>query len=150
MSSQVIRNMVISRYKSPQYKSCLEHPDICHGDVNISCGDEITVFAKFDPDSNADAGRFLGTGCTISQVSADILCEMIEGMSMDEILTLDFEFVKEMLGFPVTHSRTKCAILPLKVLQAGILLLKNEGKEAATQDLNIIDCTKKVVKRVMV
>ncbi len=45
---------------------------------NLSCGDEITIFVKVDKGKIVEAS-YLGHGCIISQASAAMMCEIIEG-----------------------------------------------------------------------
>ena len=137
------RQMIIERNKNPEFKGCLDEPDIAHGDVNVSCGDELTIYVKLDANKRIVKATHMGTGCTISQVSADLLCEAIEGMTLDEVKELDKDFILSLLGIKITHTRMKCAILSLKVLQAGTNLFLEFGKEAATGDIGKYECPDK-------
>ena len=71
--------------------------------------DGIVVDAAFD-----------GHGCAISQATASMLMEEIVGKSLDEIKTWDKEYILELLGIEIGPVRLKCALLPLKVLKAGV------------------------------
>ena len=55
--------------------------------VNPSCGDDITIQLKV-VDDIIENGAFHGTGCAISQASADIMIDMIIGRHKDEALHL--------------------------------------------------------------
>ena len=63
---------------------------------------------------------FSGRGCAVSQASASILTEMVEGMSLDEVKALTKDDLLEEIGIPVSPARLKCALLSLKVLKSGI------------------------------
>lgn len=130
--SSMYRQLIVDRYKAPLFKGKLENADIYFHDANPLCGDEIEVFAKLDNEGKIREAKFDGTGCAISQASIDLLLEGIEGMTPDEIMELDAEFIKEMLNIPLTPVRLKCALLGLKVLQAGILVYKK--KQEAGKD----------------
>ena len=64
--------------------------------------------------------RFSGVGCSISLAAASMLCEHVEGRTLDEVKTLTREDVLEMLGIELGPVRLKCALLALKTLKAGV------------------------------
>jgi nitrogen fixation NifU-like protein len=64
--------------------------------------------------------RFDGHGCAISQASADLLMEEVQGKSLEEVKTLTKDDLLEMLGLDLGPVRLKCALLSLKVLKAGV------------------------------
>ncbi len=64
--------------------------------------------------------RFEGRGCAVSQASASILTEMIEGKSLDELKALTKDDLLEEIGIPVSPARLKCALLSLNVLRASL------------------------------
>jgi nitrogen fixation NifU-like protein len=64
--------------------------------------------------------RFSGHGCAISQAAASMLCERLQGMTLEEAKRLSREDVLEMLGIELGPVRLKCALLALKTLKAGI------------------------------
>jgi nitrogen fixation NifU-like protein len=74
---------------------------------------------------------FSGTGCAISQASADLLLESIIGRTLDEVKQLGKEEVLELLGIQLGPVRLKCALLSLKVLKAGVYGLDELEEELA-------------------
>ncbi len=64
--------------------------------------------------------KFTGRGCAVSQASASILTEMVQGQPLDEVKALTKDDLLEELGIPVSPARMKCALLGLKVLKAGL------------------------------
>jgi nitrogen fixation NifU-like protein len=63
---------------------------------------------------------FSGTGCAISQASADLLVESVVGKRLDEVKALTKDDILDMLGIELGPVRLKCALLSLKVLKAGV------------------------------
>lgn len=61
--------------------------------------------------------RFEGVGCAISQASASLLLESIEGKAIDEVRTLTPNDVLQLLGVPLSPSRMKCGLLSLETLK---------------------------------
>jgi nitrogen fixation NifU-like protein len=72
-----------------------------------------------DENGNVCEALFDGHGCAISQASADLLLESIQGKSLEEIKSLTKEHILELLGIELGPVRLKCALLSLKVLKAG-------------------------------
>jgi nitrogen fixation NifU-like protein len=114
------REQIIDRYQNPLYRGILEPNDITYQDGNPLCGDEIRIDLRIDTNSIVQEAAFSGHGCAISQASADLLMERIQGRSLAEVKTLSKEDILEMLGIELGPVRLKCALLSLKVLKAGV------------------------------
>lgn len=114
------REIIIDRYKNPQYRGVLEPHDISFEDDNPLCGDHIRVDLRVGADNRITEAAFDGHGCAISQASADLLMEAIVGKTLDEVKALTKEDILEMLGLELGPVRLKCALLSLKVLKAGV------------------------------
>lgn len=124
------RELIIDRYKNPQYRGILEPNDITFEDDNPLCGDHIRIDLRVDGDGRVSEVAFDGHGCAISQASADLLLESILGKTLDEVKRLNKQDVLDMLGIELGPVRLKCALLSLKVLKAGVY-----GIKEATDDL---------------
>ncbi len=114
------REIIIDRYKNPQFKGELDPHDISFEDDNPLCGDHIRIDLRIDEEGVVTDAAFDGYGCAISQASADLLVESIQGKSLEEIKEYTKEDLLEMLGLELGPARIKCALLSLKVLKAGI------------------------------
>ncbi len=113
------RELIIDRYQNPHYKGELDPHDISFEDSNPLCGDEIRIDVRLNGDERVVEAKFSGRGCAISQASADLLLEHIQGKSLDEVKALTKEDVLDLLGIELGPVRLKCALLSLKVLKAG-------------------------------
>ncbi len=113
------RENILDHYRYPRHKGHLEDPDIHYHDVNPFCGDEITLELKVEDDRIVEAA-FDGKGCAISQASASMLTEELVGMTLEEVRQLNKDYIIDLLGIPIGPVRLKCALLPLKVLKAGV------------------------------
>jgi len=114
------REIIIDRYKNPQFKGELDPHDISFEDDNPLCGDHIRIDLRIDEEGVVTDAAFDGYGCAISQASADLLVESIQGKSLEDIKDYTKEDLLEMLGLELGPARIKCALLSLKVLKAGI------------------------------
>jgi nitrogen fixation NifU-like protein len=114
------RELIIDRYKNPLYRGSLDPHDIAFEDDNPLCGDHIKIELRVDTDKHVSEAVFDGHGCAISQASADLLLESIQGKSLDEVKALTKQDVLDLLGLELGPVRLKCALLSLKVLKAGV------------------------------
>jgi nitrogen fixation NifU-like protein len=114
------REIIIDRYKNPQYRGHLDPNDIHFEDDNPLCGDHIEITLRVDGGGKVTDGRFDGKGCAISQSSADLLIESVIGKPVEEIKKMTKQDVLDMLGIELGPVRLKCALLSLKVLKAGV------------------------------
>jgi nitrogen fixation NifU-like protein len=124
------RELIIERYKNPQFKGILDPHDYSFTDENPLCGDEIRIDLRLGEDQRVKEAAFSGHGCAISQASADLLLESIIGKTLDEVKALNKQNVLDNLGIELGPVRLKCALLGLKVLKAGVY-----GLGEATDDL---------------
>ena len=106
--------------------------------INPSCGDDITVFLKVKDGVIEDAG-FTGLGCAVSQASASLMIDLINGLSVEDAkyrteLFLKMikgeelqEDIEEMLGdasalqgISKVPARVKCAVLSWHTLTEAL------------------------------
>lgn len=132
---EIYRENILDHYKRPSHKGTIESPDITYEDSNPLCGDVIRMDFKVE-DGKIAAVRFSGHGCSISQASADMLCEKLEGMSLEDAKKISRVDVLEMLGIELGPVRLKCGLLALKTLKAGVYGLEQWPGDDEDEDGN--------------
>ncbi len=136
MLETLYQEIILDHYRHPRGRGHLEPPKIEHEGANPLCGDEITIELRVE-DGRVSAVRFSGQGCSISQASASMLTEAVEGKTLEEVRQLiaqvyamlkgESEPDPEVMGeiaalagvrnFPV---RVKCASLAWHVLEDAL------------------------------
>jgi nitrogen fixation NifU-like protein len=129
------REYILDHYRNPRNYGKLEHPDVHAEDSNPLCGDQLGMDLLVEDDLVKEV-RFQGRGCAISQASASMLSEMIEGKSVEEVRALGKDDVLDALGVPISPARTKCAFLSLRVLHRGLAMAGLEKAEDAAEEVD--------------
>ena len=94
MNNQTFYNeILIDHNLHPMHKGNLPDANMILEGVNPSCGDDIVIQLKVENDIIEDAA-FAGSGCAVSQASADIMIDMILGKHKDQALHLSDLFLK--------------------------------------------------------
>lgn len=119
MSLDIFSENILDYYRNPRNKGGLQKPDLQAADDNPSCGDKVLLQLELEKSKIVKA-RFQGTGCAISQASASMLCEKLEGMAIKHAVELSPQDILEMLGVAVNGQRLKCALLSLHVLKMSL------------------------------
>jgi nitrogen fixation NifU-like protein len=76
--------IILDHYRNPRNTAPVESPDIDLEVNNPFCGDEFHIQMKVEDDAVSEIG-ITGRGCAISQASASLLAELVEGKSSSEV-----------------------------------------------------------------
>ena len=83
----------------PDYKYELSDFTHEHEGVNPSCGDEMVLRLRLSADgATIEEAAFTGSGCAVSQASADIMAELVTGESVAEAKRLAGLFFRMVQG----------------------------------------------------
>jgi nitrogen fixation NifU-like protein len=91
------RDIIIDHYRHPRHRGHLDAPSAAHEGLNPLCGDEVTVEVKVDGERLADIA-YTGSGCSISQSSASMMTEAVEGKSLEHTRRMINDFTAMMRG----------------------------------------------------
>ena len=86
----------------PDYKYEMEGCTCSHEGINPSCGDELTLQLRIEDDVIEEAS-FTGSGCAVSQASADMMADLITGESVKEAMRLVGLFLGMIKGETLTE-----------------------------------------------
>lgn len=119
----------------PDYKYEMEGCTCSHEGVNPSCGDELTLQLRIE-DGVIGEASFIGSGCAVSQASADMMADLITGETVEEAKRLvglflgmikgealseedkeDLDEAAELESISRMPARVKCAELAWRTLE---------------------------------
>ncbi len=127
IGSDMYRQQILDHYKNPRNYGELEDADIEHVGENPMCGDTIKMFVRLaDDEETIEYVSFVGDGCAISQASASMLSQELQGRSLEAVREMDRDDIIDMLGVELSPMRIKCAVLAEKVAQDGIEIYKGD------------------------
>jgi nitrogen fixation NifU-like protein len=111
---------VLDHYEDPYHRGSLEAATHAHEANNPLCGDVIHIDLRLADDGTVAEAWFDGSGCVISQASASMLMEAIEGKSLDEVNQFSAQDMLALFGPQLTPNRQKCCLLSWRVLQSAV------------------------------
>ena len=130
VDDDLYREIILDHYRHPRHRGRVEPADAVVAADNPLCGDQIDLSVRFDGDRVADIA-FDGTGCSISQAAASMLCEAAAGttrtaardlaerfraMLVDDGSDADLGDLEALRGVRAYPVRVKCATLPSNAL----------------------------------
>ena len=111
---------VLDHYEDPYNRGPLAGATHAEDGNNPLCGDKVHVDLKLDDDGRIQQAFFDGEGCVISQASASMLMEQIEGKTVDELKEFTANQMLELFGPKLTPNRQKCCLLSWRVVQEAV------------------------------
>ncbi|MDP9411385.1 MAG: SUF system NifU family Fe-S cluster assembly protein [Actinomycetota bacterium] len=127
------KEIVLDHFQRPRNRGEIECAHVQEHLTNPLCGDEVTVYANLR-DGTVESVSFTGRGCSISQASASMLAEDLEGRSREEAEARIEAFLEMMRteedpelgelaalkGIVQTPNRIRCSTLAWDALKRGL------------------------------
>lgn len=128
------QEMILDHNRNPRHHHALPSPSATANGFNRQCGDRLTVYMQV-ADEVVQAISFTGCGCAISQASASLMTEALQGKTVNEahamferfhaMLTQDTmpEFSEKwtvLAGVRSFPARVKCATLAWHTMEAAL------------------------------
>ncbi len=128
---EIYQDHILDHYEDPYHRGHCARCTHAHEDDNPLCGDNIHVELEIG-DGRVRSAWFDGEGCCISQASASMLVEKIEGMTLDEVKSFSARDMLTLYGPPLTPNRQKCCLLAWRVVQSAIYSPRGPSSTPAT------------------
>ncbi|MBE7410712.1 MAG: SUF system NifU family Fe-S cluster assembly protein [Leptospiraceae bacterium] len=134
LSNDLYKEVIMDHFEHPRNYGSIANAHIHEKGVNPLCGDELEIFMNIENGIVKEV-KFQGKGCSISQSSASMMVDAIEGKTKEEAMNLikkfkgmiledqepdfneeleDLSSLKGVKKYPV---RVKCAVLPWNTLE---------------------------------
>ena len=94
---QLYQEMILDHYKKPRGRGLREPFTTQVRHVNPTCGDEIDLRVLLSDGTIADVS-YEGMGCSISQASASVLYELMDGRTVEDAMSRVDAFLAMMSG----------------------------------------------------
>lgn len=120
--NDLYQEIILEEYAHPQNKGVLNDADAQHSESNSSCGDQVTVYLKWDSQRRKIIDtRWEGVGCAISMATASFLSEHLKGMTAADVQALQQVDLEKLLGIEdISPGRQKCLMLGLVAYQKAV------------------------------
>ena len=103
-SANVYTAALMEHNAHPDNKFELENFTHEHEGINPSCGDEMVLRLRLSEDGGIiEEAAFTGSGCAVSQASADIMADLITGETVEEAKRLSGLFIRMIQGEDLTE-----------------------------------------------
>ena len=116
---EIYQEHILDHYEDPYHRGQCARATHQHEDDNPLCGDVVSVQLRLN-NGRVEEAWFDGDGCCISQASASMLVEEIEGKTIDEVKAFSAANMLELYGPRLTPNRQKCCLLSWKVVQTAL------------------------------
>lgn len=132
MDDELYREIILDHARAPHHYGTVVRPDHDVSARNPLCGDEVHLSWTVEDGIVRDIA-FTGSGCSISQASASILCDSLIGQPVDSALAAVRSFhaslmgdtdappdgdASSLLGVKEYPARVKCALLAWNLFAA--------------------------------
>jgi nitrogen fixation protein NifU and related proteins len=125
----IYQDHVMDHYEDPFHRGTCPSATHAHEAKNPLCGDVVRMELRIGGDGRIVDAWFDGQGCVISQASASILTEKVQGMTVDEVRQINAETMLQWFGPRLTPNRQKCCLLSWRVVQSAVFSPLEEGDE---------------------
>ena len=126
---ELYQEHILNHYEDPFHRGRLPAATHAHEDNNPLCGDVVRIELELGDDGRIHDCYFTGQGCVISQASASMLLERMQGKAVDDAKQFSAADMLELYGARLTPNRQKCCLLSWKVLQSAVHSpLNSDGK----------------------
>ncbi len=132
--------LLVEHARNPRHKneeSVQKEADVAIPGGSPECGGSVVVYLKEGDNSKIERLSWTGQGDTISMGATSVVVERIlgEGLSMEEVLELDYEEFIDSLGRELIGRRTRHATLGLSTIKGAVRIYqrksRSEDKERA-------------------
>jgi len=113
---RIYEGHILRHYEEPFHNKPFPKATHRHRVDNPVCGDSVQLELCISDTGLIEEAWFTGAGCVISQASASMLAEYIEGQSLDVLSSFTAQDMLNLFRARLTPGRQQCCMLAWKVL----------------------------------
>ncbi len=137
---ELYQEVILDHSRHPRHFGAMEGATHMGEGHNPLCGDRVKIYLMIDKDGRIADIKFEGKGCAISQASASLMTEMLEGRTLaeadklmggflhlvkgeevgDDLNEDDRETLNVMAGVSAFPMRVKCATLAWHTMKSAL------------------------------
>jgi nitrogen fixation NifU-like protein len=120
---------LVEHYQNPRHRGVLEGAGVVMPGGSPECGGSVVIYLEAGEGGRIKALSFTGEGDIISQAATSLILEQVlnDGLTMDEVLALDYDAFVERVGREAVGSRTRNATLGLSTLKSAVRKYQKES-----------------------
>ncbi len=121
--------VLVEHYQNPRHRGVLENADVAMPGGSPECGGSVVIYLNAGEEGRIKDLSFTGEGDTISQGATSMILEQVlnDGLTIDEVLALDYDAFVDRVGRETVVSRTRNATLGLSTLKSVIRKYRKES-----------------------
>ena len=95
MNQEESSSIILEHYRQRQYFAELDEPRTEGNMVNLACGDELTLYLRIH-NKKLEALSYIGRACSVCIASADILCQILRGKTINQARDIALNFIEQL------------------------------------------------------
>jgi len=121
--------VLVEHYQNRRHRGVLEDADVAMPGGSPECGGSVVIYLNAGEEGRIKDLSFTGEGDTISQGATSMILEQVlnDGLTIDEVLALDYDSFVDHVGREAVGSRTRNATLGLSTLKSAIRKYRKES-----------------------
>jgi len=116
-------NPILEHFETPYHRGQAAAGSVDRSIRNSACGDELTLQLSIQ-DGQIGEAWFTAAGCMVSQAATSMLCEYVEGRTLESLAEFQAADMLALIGVPLTPRRQQCGLLPFRALKELIYSLE--------------------------
>ena len=133
MSRQRQIAVLVEHFNNPRYQGILEDADVAMPGGSPECGGSVVIYLEAGEEGRIRGLSFTGQGDIISQAATSMILEHVldDGLTMDEVIALDYDAFVDRVGREAVGSRTRNATLGLSTLKSAVRKYQKDSLHAS-------------------
>jgi len=118
---RIYEDHILRHYEEPYHNEPFARATHRHRVDNPVCGDSVQIEMEVSDSGRIEQAWFIGAGCVISQASASMLVQYIEGKTLDTLSSCTAQDMLHLFRARLTTGRQQCCVLAWKALRELIV-----------------------------